>query len=192
MTLKAPKPQSSETARLRTKALGCSPAPKEIVFDFQVIQGLADALVNQIHDGFRFMVKGGHGGQNQSPQTCRLDHEFQMPLMQRGLSDHKHQWPSLLEGHIRCPYQEVVGKGVCHGGQGLDRAGDYDHAMAQERTACQGGCHVFQTVDDIGQCHHIFQGVIGFQGEIVSRGVTDNQVGFSAKGLQDLEGLHTV
>eukprot|EP01022_Parablepharisma_sp_SALTPOND_P001648 TRINITY_DN10698_c0_g1_i1.p1 TRINITY_DN10698_c0_g1~~TRINITY_DN10698_c0_g1_i1.p1 ORF type:complete len:396 (+),score=65.86 TRINITY_DN10698_c0_g1_i1:18-1205(+) len=172
--------------------LAAAPAPEKVVLDAQQVQRLADALMDQLLDALRLVIKGRHRGQDAGPQARGPAHQLQMPLVQRGLAHHEHQGPLLLEGDVRGPHQQVVVKGVGNGRESLDGAGGHQHAPVAEGAAGRGGGQVVHLVDPGGHGLDLLHGVLGFDGQVLGPGLAEDQVARLVQLGEHLQGLHPV
>src|SRR6266540_2515263 len=83
------------------------PPTEQSMLDSQSVQNFADHKNDQLVDGLRMVVKGGHGGDDPYPHAGQLEQVFQVDLVEGGLPGDHHQGAPLLECHICAPLDEI-------------------------------------------------------------------------------------
>lgn len=112
-----------------------------------------------------------------------------MNLAQRRLARHQHQAAALLEHHVGGARDEVVAQARRDAGQRLHAAGHDDHAVDAERAAGDGGGHVVDVVDVVGQRAHVGRVVVGLVLERLLGPLGDDEVRLDVEAAQGDEQL---
>ena len=176
----------------RASDLNALPALEQVVFDAELVEGAADGLVDDVHDRLGAVVEGRHRRQDDGAEFGGLDHELQVPLVERRLAGHQHQFALLLQGHVGGADEQVLREGIGYSGKRLHGAGRDQHAGGLERAAGDGGGQVLVAIDLGGQLAHVVEGIFGLDGEISHRRLADDEVGRVAELVQDLHHLDAV
>lgn len=73
------------------------PAFGQVALDPSLIEGVADALMDDIHDRFGLVIESPHRRQDRRAVVGCPRHETEVSLVQRRLTHHEHKRPALLE-----------------------------------------------------------------------------------------------
>ena len=95
------------------------------------------------------MIKSGRGGHHNCPRACEPQQVLKMNLVHGCFPWNKEKTPPLLERHICRTREEIVRHAVGDCARRLHRAGQDDHRIHAERSACDCRTHVRIRVENI-------------------------------------------
>jgi hypothetical protein len=148
------------------------------VLDAEVVEDLADGLIDNVFDGLGLMVKGGHRWQNVGSHIGGQAHQPQMAFVQRRFPDDQNQLALLFQGHIGSPHQQVFVVRVGDARQGFDGAGNHHHALGEKRSAGYRSGEVLGVIDEIGHGRHLARRIGSLDLDVQPAGFGNDQVGF--------------
>ena len=157
---------SELTAASNWSGVIAAPAAKEIMFDLELVEHLADCLIDKIHDRLWAMVERGHRRKDHASHFRDRYHVPQVTQVKRRFPRNQDQLTALLEGHVGRPGQQVVPERQGDLSQALHRARNDCHAFHLERAAGDGGRQIAWVVDDIGQAFHGCDVRLGLQSPV--------------------------